>query len=293
MTLSVQLVQIPKAERVPNREYYLSRQTIKIGRDYAADICLPDLSKTMSRTHVIISRKDNGEYTVTNTSANGATMNNAPLVAMQPQPLRDGDVISFAGYKLLIGIVETATEDDAPRNVPDQRFEIETDLSANKPLLQNVEIEEFPPEPDKGFSQSYVDLDLDLMFDPFAEGPEMRDDLQPQAKIGRMQDVDIAEAGPLQKMAPHMNQAVIQDTYVRATMYRENVSRAMELALDRFLTELDPNMLQEDYDAYISGFVSRKKRYWDIHRKQFAKKTATGEFRRNFMALFAEEMRKL
>lgn len=293
MTLSVQLVQIPKAETVPKREFYLNSQTIKIGRDYAADICLPDLSETMSRTHLIVARMANGAYTVTNTSANGADMNNNPLPGMEPQPLNDGDVLSFAGYKLLLGIVENPVADDSVQFMPDQTFNVETDLSAQKPLLPDVEIEELPPEPDKGFSQSDMDLDMDLMFDPFAEGPKIHDPTPPQAKMGQVQNFDFDEPVQLQKMVPQMNQAVMQDTYMRAGIYRENVSRAMELALDRFLSELDPAALQEDYDGYISAFVRRKKRYWDIHRKQFAKKRSTGEFRRSFMALFAEEMRKL
>lgn len=293
MTLSVQLVQIPKAETVPKREFYLNSQTIKIGRDYASDICLPDLSETMSRTHLIVARMGNGAYSVTNTSSNGAEMNNAPLPGMEPQPLSDGDVLSFSGYKLLMGIVENPVADDTVQFVPDQTLDLETDLSTQQPLLPDAEIEELPPEPDKGFTERDMDLDLDLMFDPFAAGPEIREPTTPQPKVDQVQDFDIDEPVQLQKMAPQMSQAVIQDTYLRTGMYRENVSRAMELALDRFLSDLDPAMLQEDYDGYISAFVSRRKRYWDIHRKQFAKKRSTGEFRRSFLALFAEEMRKL
>ena len=44
MTLSIQLIQIPKSEIASQREFFLMGTEIKIGRDFAADICLPDLS---------------------------------------------------------------------------------------------------------------------------------------------------------------------------------------------------------------------------------------------------------
>lgn len=293
MTLSVQLLQIPPTETVSKREYYLNGATLKIGRDFGADICLPDLSETMSRTHLIVFRTSAGKYTVNDISSNGALMNGETLRPKEPQALSDGDIVSFAGYKLLFGIVETMLEEEIVSYVPDQKFEVQTDISDHTPILPDAAIEELPPEPDKGFSRSEMDLDPDLMFDPFADGPEMREPTKKKTtqKADPMQPKP-AFSDPID-MAPLQTQPALQDAHMRPVLYRENVSEAMELALERLLIELDPAVLQLDYDDYIPRLASRQKRYWTIHRRQFAKKKASGEFRRTFMALFAEELRKL
>jgi hypothetical protein len=42
----------------------------------------------------------------------------------------------------------------------------------------------------------------------------------------------------------------------------------------------------------MSAWSSRKKRYWEIYKKQFAKKQTSGEYRRLFLALVSEEVQK-
>jgi type VI secretion system protein ImpI len=295
MTLSVQLIQIPSAETVPKREFYINNPTIKIGRDYAADICLPDISGKMSRIHLMVFRLDSGGYTVTDTSTNGAKLNNEPLASKEVQSLNDGDVLSFAGYRLLLGIVENVVADDSIEFISEHTFDRQTDVSSTEPILADQEIEELPLEPDKGFSQVEVDMDSDLLFDPFADGPTILESAESEiAKRGAsVMDVDFDEAPQVSKMPQHMGANSLQDIYARAGMRRENVVEAMERALEKFLNELDPAEQQADYDEYIPMLASRKKRYWTIHHRQFAKKRANGEFRRTFMSLFAEEMRKL
>ena len=296
MTLSVQLIQIPPAETVPKREFYLNSPTIKIGRDFASDICLPDVSEVMSRVHLMVFRMDDGRYTVTDTSTNGAKLNNEPLKSKEPQPISDGDVLSFAGYRLLLGIVQNIVADDNTIEfVSERTFDRQTDISSNAPILPDQEIEELPVEPDKGFSQTDVDLDADLLFDPFAEGPEIKPSAEAEVAKSFAKDMDLEfpDGRIVSKMPAHMGAAAMQDIYANAGIRRENVAEAMERALDKFLTELDPALLQEEYDYYMPMLANRKKRYWMIHRRQFSKKRSNGEFRRTFMSLFAEEMRKL
>lgn len=294
MTLSVQLLQIPPTETVMKREFYLTGASFTIGRDFASDICLPDLSEVMSQTHLIVSRTPSGAYVVTDTSVVGAAMNGRPLPRKEPHPIRDGDVVSFAGYKLLFGIVEKLDEEIPLTDEHEVKFHVETDMSDNAPLLPGQELEEFPPEPDAGFSADELDLDPDLMFDPFAEGPQLREPPQPEPSVQTSAALH-AFSDPVEIMdiPQYQTAPALQNAHLRATLYREQVSTAMEQALDRFLDELDPAVLQDDYDAYIPRLVSRQKRYWKIHARQFAKKKASGEFRRTFLALFAEEMRKL
>ncbi len=297
MTLSVQLIQIPPAETVPKREFYLNSPTIKIGREFSTDICLPDVSEVMSRVHVTIERLDDGRYTVTDTSTNGTKLNNDPLKPQEPQPVNDGDILSFAGYRLLMGIVQTTATDDVIEFVPERTFDQETDISSDAPILPDHDIEEMPVDPDTGFSQTELDLDADLLFDPFAEGPEIRASAEAEVAEGLRKEVameiDVSEKSQVSKMPAHPGATDLQDIYARAGMRRENVAQAMERALEKFLNELDPTLLQEDYDDYMPLFGNRKKRYWAIHLRQFNKKRSNGEFRRTFMSLFAEEMRKL
>jgi predicted component of type VI protein secretion system len=289
MTLSVQLLQIPPTETVMKREFYLTGESFTIGRDFGSDICLPDLAETIAPTHLVVSKTLSGLYAVNDTSITGAIMNGRPLPPKQPQPLQDGDVVSFAGYKLLFGIVESARQEDPVHDFVERRFIVETDMSDDAPLLPDQEIEEVLPEPDAGFSSSGMDLDPDLMFDPFAQGPEMREPprFEPHSHPAA------AEPGEVMEMTRYPTGPALQNVHLRTTLYREQVSTAMERALERFLDELDPAVLQEDCDEYIPRLVSRQKRYWKIHSRQFSRKKASGEFRRTFLALFAEEMRKL
>lgn len=294
MTLSVQLLQIPPTETVMKREFYLTGASFTVGRDFGSDICLPDLAETIAPTHLVVSKTPSGGYAVNDTSISGAIMNGRPLPPKQPQPLQDGDVVSFAGYKLLFGIVESARQEEPVNDFLERRFIVETDMSDDAPLLPDQEIEEVFPEPDMGFSGSEMDLDPDLMFDPFAEGPEMREppraESHPQPAAA---EPAFAEQGEVMEMTRYQTAPALQNTHLRATLYREQVSTAMERALERFLDEMDPAVLQEDYDEYIPRLVNHQKRYWKIHSRQFSRKKASGEFRRTFMALFAEEMRKL
>lgn len=294
MTLSVQLLQIPPTETVMKREFYLTGASFTVGRDFGSDICLPDLAETLAPTHLVVSKTPSGGYAVNDTSITGALMNGRPLPPKQPQLLQDGDVISFAGYKLLFGIVEALREEEPANAFPERRFIVETDMSADTPLLPDHEIEESFLEPDAGFSTHEMDLEPDLMFDPFAEGPEMREpprsESHPQPVVP---EPAFADAGEVMEMRRYQALPAFQNAHLHTTLYREQVSTAMERALERFLDEMDPAVLQEDYDAYIPRLVSRQKRYWSIHSRQFSRKKASGEFRRTFMALFAEEMRKL
>ena len=295
MTVSVQLIQIPAAETVAKREFYLTGAKMKIGRDYASDICLPDGSESMSRVHLMISRMDDGRYTVTDLSTNGAKLNNEPLVPKDANSICDGDVLSFAGYRLLLGIVENVITEDIVEFEPKLSFDQETDVSSFQPILPHDEIEEVSVLQDREFARSEIELGKDLLFDPFAEGPAIKKsdegDLSRTPLEGSNEK--LPKTTQVSKMLYPLGVTATTDDYSRGDMRRENVAEAMERALEKFLNELDPSVLQEDYDFYIPILANRKKRYWSIHCRQFTKKRSRGEFRRTFMSLFADEVRKL
>ena len=296
MTLSVQIIQVPPTETVPKREFYLDEFPVTIGRDYAANVSLPDLSEKMSRSHLTISRLSTGRYEVSDVSRNGATLNGDTIPPKTATPLVDGDTLGLVGYKLLVGILDATSDDDDAPEESEPTLDLSTDLSSDAPLMPDAEVEEVLVEPEDVFTKSEVDLDPDLMFDPFAEGPEI-DESASQEAVGESEaqpDVAFSEIVQLPDMPSHnATPPQLQDAMIQSLPYRENVNQAIERAIDRFIEELDPAVLQKDYDEYIPRFSRRKARYWAIHLRQFAKRKSRGAYRRAFMALFAEEIRKL
>ncbi|MEM1074114.1 MAG: FHA domain-containing protein [Pseudomonadota bacterium] len=296
MTLSIQIIQVPPAETIPKREFYLSEFPVNIGRDYAADVCLPDLSEEMSRSHLLIFKSSTGRYQVTDVSTNGATLNGNVIPPKKAVSLVDGDVLGFIGYKLLVGILTAASNTDEEPSQPHPKLYLGAEFSTDAPLLPDSEIEQTHSEPDEVFSQNALDLDPELMFDPFADGPAI-DETAAQQSPGLSRnpnEVEFAEIVPLPEgAAQNAHAPELLETIIQAKVYRENVNQAIERAVDRFLDELDPAALQKDYDEYMPRFGRRKARYWSIHLRQFEKRKLKGGFRRSFMALFAEEIRKL
>ncbi|WP_310621190.1 FHA domain-containing protein [Flexibacterium corallicola] len=287
MTLSIQLLQIPEGCTALQREYYLDQGSLKIGRDYEADICLQDQVGTLSRTHLVIAREEDGQHRVVDTSINGTYLNNTRLQRNEPWVLADGDVLSFCDYKLLIGIV-VRREVREPEASPKQpRLSLQTDMNSTVPFFPEAEVEPVPQSRKEGFQQEDVQFEQDLMFDPFAEGPGLK--VEPED----FQNTAFEEAENLsirEQELDALTSPLVNGQHMRA--YRENISEAMERALERFLSEIDPETLQSDLEAYAPWFANKQKRYWQVYRNQFSRKRANREFHRTFLALFAEEMRR-
>lgn len=296
MTLSVQIIQVPPTETVPKREFYLDEFPATIGRDYAADVSLADLSEKMSRSHLMIFRSSTGRYQVSDVSTNGATLNGDTMPPKTTTPLVDGDILGLVDYKLLISILDAVSEDNDTSDESEPTLDLSTDLSSDAPLIPDAEVEDLLVEPEEVFSKAEVDLDPDLMFDPFADGPEIDESANHDAvdESGTQKDVAFSKIVQLPDLPAHNTlPPQLQDAMIQSLPYRENVNQAIERAIDRFIEELDPAVLQKDYDEYIPRFSRKKARYWAIHLRQFSKRKSRGDYRRAFMALFAEEIRKL
>ena len=300
MTLSIQLIQIPASETAPQREFFLNGTEFKIGRDFAADICLPDLSGQISRTHTVLKKTSEGGYKITNTSTNGTALNGNDMSSQETLPVADGDIISLGDYQLLIGIVGGARPVSPDTRDAEIVFDTESNFSSKDAMMPGEAMEETVEFRDHEFTRAEVDLDRDLMFDPFAEGPGLDESSKDHTRV---KGITIAQQGEalmptkgsemLDVISPNgAEMPTRHEVPMHPVLYRDQVLAAMELAFEAFLSELDPEKLQSDYDDYIPMLANRRKRYWTIHMRQFAKKRANGEFRRNFMALFAEEMWK-
>jgi predicted component of type VI protein secretion system len=303
MTLSVQILDIPESETLARRDYHLAGERIAIGRDFTADLCLPDISGHLSRTHLLLSRAATGGWQVRDVSTNGSALNGSALPTDTPMPLADGDILGFCGYRVLIGFWGEADVAVAPPvAAAPPRFEPETDPDSDGPLLADTETEEALLVSDD-FAESRLDNLDALMFDPFADGPGLRDnpdDQVPGTTSGETGEIEPPRAVSATEIAQSGGSSDLVDLVLRlreevdhsGRRYKEDAAEAMARAIDRFLVEIDPETLEPEYSSYISGWSSRKKRFWQIHKKQFARKRESGEFRRSFLALFAEEMRR-
>lgn len=309
MTLSVQVLDMPEAETLARREYHLSGERIAIGRDFAADLCLPDISARLSRTHLLLTRRPAGGWEVRDTSTNGSTLNGAVLPADTPMALADGDILACGGYRLLIGLIAEGAQPtpEAPACPEPPRFIRETGPDDCGPLLLNTPIEEEAPL-DESFSDDRLENLDALMFDPFADGPGLRDAPEGPARPVAPRPDEMARATTLEPARPvtatelalsggsgelvDMALRLREEADHRGQVYKHQAAEAMARAIDRFLAEIDPAILEPEYRSYMPGWVSRSKRYWQIHKKQFARKRESGELRRSFLALFAEEMRR-
>ena len=300
MTLSIQLIQIPASEAAPQREFFLNGTEFKIGRDFAADVCLPDLSGQISRTHTVLKKTPEGSFKLTNTSTNGTALNGNDMSSNETLPVADGDIISLGEYRLLIGVVGGASPVSPDISDAEIVFETESDFSSKDALMPGEAMQETVEFRYHEFTQAEVDLDQDLMFDPFSTGPGLEESSKDRAR-----DMGVPIAQQPEETTPTTRSKMLDvispngtemptrhEVPMHPVFYRDQVLAAMELALESFLSDLDPEKLQSDYDDYIPMLVNRRKRYWNIHMRQFAKKRANGEFQRNFMALFAKEMWK-
>ena len=300
MSLSIQIIQVPVSETAPQREFFLNGPEFKIGRNFASDVCLPDQSGQISRTHTVLKTTSEGGYEITNTSTNGTALNGNDMSSQETLPVADGDIISLGDYRLLIGIVGGARPVSPDTRDAEIVFDTESDFSSKNAMMPGEEMEETVEFHHHEFTRAEVDLDRDLMFDPFAEGlgldESSKDHLRAREIFVAQQSealIPTKDSEMLDVISPNgAEMPTRHELPMHPVLYRDQVLAAMELAFEAFLSELDPEKLQSDYDDYIPVLVNRRKRYWTIHMRQYAKKRTNGEFRRNFMALFAEEMWK-
>ncbi|MDH3199677.1 MAG: FHA domain-containing protein [Myxococcales bacterium] len=82
--------------------YEFAQSRIVIGRSRSADVQLPHLA--VSATHATIRTEDIGYILIDEGSTNGTRVNETPVVAGRPKPLRMQDTIDIGGYQLTIDV---------------------------------------------------------------------------------------------------------------------------------------------------------------------------------------------
>lgn len=307
MTLSIQFLQIPETETVTQREYYLSDDVVTLGREYDCTVSLPDIQSQLSRRHAQISHDAEKRYFIVDLSTNGTGLNNTNLEPNKATPISDGDMVTIGGYKLLLGIVECPREKTEDLTEAPPVFRPESDLSDDSTFMMKDAPDEQPAKPrERDFAVDDHPLDQDLMFDPFAEGPEMKTDTLESVIAEDTVDSDetirpfnflsfgqrgIDNVGDVTEPITRMN-AVPSISEAYNSDNRELSIEALERAIERFLQDLDPAELEEEYDEFLGRWSNRQKHYWKIHKRQFAKKRQNGNFRALLTALFIEELRR-
>lgn len=302
MSLSLQILGLPEGETLPRREVVVASCPFVIGRDFECDLRLPDGAATLSRRHLQIDGDPAAGYRVTDMSTNGVVLNGTAMARNTPKAVRDADILEFAGYRLLISVTArpaTPSEQAPPPAAPQP---------AEKPQMPLSELDggdAVTPggdeQPGGAFGAEVEDLDAKLLFDPFEDGPGLRD--TPRADP-RQDDLvsphEDAAMPPDLRLSITSQDRVIPMGFVTPVardiavplLEREELSDAIDRAVARFLTQFDPEELENEYRDFLGPLARSKRRYWRMFQKQFRRRKDNGEYGRAFRAILAEEVRR-
>lgn len=304
MSLSLQILTLPEGETVTRREVLVSSCPFVIGRDFDCDLSLPDGSATLSRRHLQIEGDPFVGYRATDLSTNGATLNGASMVQQGARPVVDGDVLEFSGYRILISVTSRPTapghgqDPDAPpalRQMSLSQLENDEDAAPSK--------DDGAEEP---FGGDIAALEANLLFDPFEDGPGLRDmpisearaekpapsPAEDGAQIVSRLGLSDSAAGPAVRVMPMGVTMTAAPDLWSPTPEREELSEAIDRAIARFLDQFDPVELEKEYRDFLGPFARRRRRYWGLFQKQFRRRRDNGDYGRVFRAILAEEVRR-
>ncbi|NOI58851.1 FHA domain-containing protein [Vibrio coralliilyticus] len=309
MTISIHLISVPSDEVVTSRVVYLPKTGGEFGRATSCDISLPDQSKRISRVHGSIRLTDSG-YCVKSTGQNNAVLNDKTMAKGKEYPLNDGDILKVENYTMLVSTLVTSEQASAEEK-DDDLFSEPFSLQLENDEIDFLEEDKAPVESKKSnhFSQDNILSDDPFAADPFedldadtiAKHVEV-DDIDANAKV--IQDPEDSEFLPVQSKADTPIESSLEkllsmteknQKYLRnPTLHHEALFDALEKTVDQFLNEFAPSQLERQFSDYISGgmFSSKEKKYWRIYRKHFQHRQENGDFRRQFKALFMENMQK-
>ncbi|MGF1697958.1 FHA domain-containing protein [Vibrio lamellibrachiae] len=317
MTISVHLISIPEDEVVTSRVVYLPENGGEFGRSPSCDIALPDQSKRISRVHGRISLGDKG-YVVSNLGKNQSSLNDKLLVSGKEYPLNDGDILVIEKYTMLISTLMRSNNDlKQPQT---------DDFNLNEPAFSlnlkddNVDFLDQVSEPpakqrNASFSQTNVMSDDPFSSDPFEDftSAEIEPHIDVQANVeihevsqeeiqsstSDLEYLPISSGDQSTQLEETLNKLVSlteknQQYLQNPPLQHDILFEALEKTVDQFLNEFAPQQLEHQFNNYISGglFSSKEKKYWRIYTKHFEHRKDNGEFRRQFKALFMENMQK-
>jgi len=309
VAVSIHLISVPTEEVVASRVVYLPESGGTLGRAPACDICLPDQSKRISRTHGEVRLTDRG-YVLISRGQNSASINDKVMMKDKEYPLNDGDIIKVENYTMLVStLVSSNTE--SPQQDDDDIFSQPFELNLNDDETEFLEQTETPKPKQNSASFSHKNV---LSDDPFASDPF--EDLDSDEIAAHVEVDEVAQTKTFEQATdleylpvdtPSNNtqlEASIEklltlseknQQYLQNPMlHHDALFDALEKTVDQFLNEFAPKELESQFSEYLSGglFSNKEKKYWKIYRKHFQHRQQNGDFRRQFKALFLENMQK-
>ncbi|MCZ2720866.1 FHA domain-containing protein [Marinomonas sp. 15G1-11] len=325
MSLSLQLVELPENEQVASRQISISNAGGTIGRSFDCTVQLPDFDRTLSRVHAEIVLAPKGGYQIIDRSTNGVFVNGRLLGKGGKHELSDGDNIKMGAYTLLVSDIESlfASKDEdldvlsqSSHSEPDSnQFDVknlETDRSSfNDGFLQDesdYDAFSVAQNQSRSFSKENVTSQDVFGYDPFDDS---QDDIVMKGKVSNsLLDEDSLEykvdpeMRPIQRVSSNSEVSELQDSVTRlkqiveqqqsalsSAIAHERLMACLEVSLNKFLEDLHPDHLEEEFNDYISGWGSKDKKYWKLYKKQFIRKKEKGEYYRQFYAILFEEFR--
>ncbi|EGA70435.1 hypothetical protein VISI1226_00180 [Vibrio sinaloensis DSM 21326] len=307
MAVSIHLISVPTEEVVTSRVVYLPEQGGTFGRAPSCDISLPDQSKRISRTHGEIKLTDHG-YTIKSTGQNNAQLNDKAIIKDKEYPLSDGDIVKVENYTMLVSTL-TQSDSSPTSKIEEDMFSQPFELNLNDDDTEFLD-ESTPqeaPSTESSFSHKNVLSDDPFASDPFEdldeevvaehlEVDEVEQTLYHQGSDLEYLPVEAQQNPQIEaSIAKLISMTEKNQQYLQNPMLQHDaLFAALEETVDQFLNEFAPTQLENQFSEYISGgmFTSKDKKYWKIYRKHFQHRQENGDFRRQFKALFMENMQK-
>ncbi|ASI91138.1 FHA domain-containing protein [Vibrio mediterranei] len=311
MAISIHLVSIPEQEAVASRIVHLPEEGGVIGRSPDCDVVLPDHSSRISRKHAAITLTNDG-YFIQDLSRNGINLNDKSVQGGLQLPINDGDIIAIADYSLLVSTLTTSKAAVVNKEVDVDTLSFNIDASDEVDFLETSTLSSIQVEPmTNDFSTQNVLAEDPFSSDPF-DGFEQEEISRFEEPINNVQHVNFSEesvpsstiefvpmnrenddiTSSLQQLIAlsKENQSLLQNP----PFQHDQLFTALEQTIEQFLDEFCPEQLESQFNEYVGNslFVNKEKRYWRIYRKTFERRQKNGDFRRQFKALFIENMQR-
>jgi type VI secretion system FHA domain protein len=113
-------------------EHVLEEGSMTIGRAPEATWTIPDPARVISKKHCRIEAAPGG-FTITDTSTNGAYVNEQPIGGQSTRPLADGDLVRLGDIVIAVRVEDTAEAAAGPTLPPDGPFGENQASAAPKP----------------------------------------------------------------------------------------------------------------------------------------------------------------
>lgn len=322
MSISLQLVELPENEQVTSRQISLPDSGGTIGRSFDCTIQLPDFNRTLSRVHAEIVLSQKGSYQLIDRSTNGVYVNGQLIGKGSKHTLSDGDNIKMGAYTLLVSDMESLfVQEDIPvldESLDDsdsvlfdvKNLDMDSPIKDSNSLDQDNYSSPFNEDASISFSKKNVMEEDSFGYDPFES---MQDDLQMreshdvtetddndeviQFKTSNLAistyDEEREEEKALHNSVMRLNKIIEQQqNTLSSSIAHDRLMSCLETTFEKFIVELSPVNLEEEFNSYLSGWGAKDKKYWSLYKKQFIRKQDRGEYYRQFYALLFEELRE-